>query len=348
MYRLGTRTTNGGSMNAFPYDIGVIGAGAWGTAVAMHLARKGLRVLLWAYEKELYEVLSAKRENNLYLPSFLLPDSMDFADSLETLVASAADVVIATPSFAVRATIAPVSGMLKGRNILILTKGFETETLLRMSEVVEETIGNDSRLAVLSGPSFAKEVAEGAFTSVVVSSRDHDLSYYFQRTIHSDNFRVYTSRDIIGVELGGAMKNVMAIGAGIIEGLGLGSNTRAAFMTRALAEIKRLGKALGAKETTFMGLSGMGDLILTAYGNLSRNRAFGAKLAGGGKPEDIIRAQKTVVEGYYTIKAAYTLALNSGIEMPITRELYRISYEGKSLDASLNEIKTRVLKEEDE
>ena len=335
-------------MNVPPYNIGVIGAGAWGTAVAMHLARKGLRVLLWVYERELCETLRANRENSLYLPSFSLPDSMDFTDSLEALVASAADIVIATPSFATRATITPVSGVLRNKNILILTKGFEIETLLRMSEVVTETVGHDSRVAVLSGPSFAKEVAEGAFTSVVVSSGDHDLSYYLQRTIHGDNFRVYTSRDVIGVELGGAMKNVMAIGAGIIEGLGLGSNTRAAFITRALAEIKRLGKALGAKETTFMGLSGMGDLILTAYGNLSRNRAFGLELAKGTRPEDIIRTQKTVVEGYYTIKAAYTLAVKAGIEMPITRELYRIAYEDKSLGASLTEIKTRVLKEEDE
>ena len=335
-------------MNVPPYNIGVIGAGAWGTAVAMHLARKGLRVLVWAYEPELCHILASKRENTFYLPSYTLPDSMDFTDSLEALVESAEDIVIATPSFATRTTIAPVLRALKDKNILILTKGFETETLLTMSEVVKETVGPDSRVAVLSGPSFAKEVAEGAFTSVVVSSEDHDLSNYLQRTVHGDNFRVYTSRDVIGVELGGAMKNVMAIGAGIIEGLGLGSNTRAAFITRALAEIKRLGKARGAKETTFMGLSGMGDLILTAYGNLSRNRAFGAELARGKRPEEIIRMQKTVVEGYYTIKAAYTLAVNSDIEMPITRELYRISYEGKSLEASLNEIKTRVLKEEDE
>jgi glycerol-3-phosphate dehydrogenase (NAD(P)+) len=335
-------------MNVPRYDIGMIGAGAWGTAVAIHLARKGLRVLLWAYEKELYQTLRTKRENNLYLPSFLLPNSMDFTDSLEALVGSAEDIVIATPSFATRATIAPVSRALTDKNILILTKGFETETLLRMSEVVADTIGRSSRIAALSGPSFAKEVAEGAFTSVVVSSEDHDLSNHLQRTIHSDNFRVYTSRDIIGVELGGAMKNVMAIGAGIIEGLRLGSNTRAAFITRALAEIKRLGKALGAKETTFMGLSGMGDLILTAYGNLSRNRAFGVELARGARPADVISMQKTVVEGYYTIKAAYSLAVNSHIEMPITQELYRIAYEGKSLEASLAEIKTRVLKEEDE
>jgi glycerol-3-phosphate dehydrogenase (NAD(P)+) len=326
----------------------MIGAGAWGTAVAIHLAKKGLTVLLWVYEKELYETLRASRKNNLYLPSFRLPGSIEFTDCLEMLSGSTEDIIIATPSFATRATIAPVSEILKGKNILILTKGFEINTLLRMSEVVAETVGGDSRIATLSGPSFAQEVAEGAFTSVVVSSEDNDFSYYLQTKIHSDNFRVYTSRDIIGVELGGAMKNVMAIGAGIIEGLGLGSNARAAFITRALAEIKRLGKALGAKETTFMGLSGIGDLILTAYGNLSRNRAFGIELANGKRPEDVIRARKFVVEGYYTIKAAYTLALNSGIEMPITRELYRISYEGKDLTASIAEIKTRVLKEEDE
>ncbi len=335
-------------MDTTRHDIGIIGAGAWGTAVAMHLARKGSRVLLWVYEKALYEVLKTRRENSLYLPSFTLSDNIEFTDSLETLVRSAADIIVATPSFATRATLNPVSEELKQKNILILTKGFEAETLLRMSEVVEETVGFACHVAVLSGPSFAKEVAQGAFTSVVVSSRDADLSHYLQKTIHGDNFRVYTSGDITGVELGGAMKNVMAIGAGVIDGLKLGTNTQAAFITRALAEIKRLGKALGAKETTFMGLSGMGDLILTAYGNLSRNRAFGTELAKGKKPRDIIQTQKTVVEGYYTIKAAYTLARKSGVEMPITNELYQIVYEDKSLEASLSEIKTRVLKEEDE
>ena len=330
------------------YDTGIIGAGAWGTAVASHLARKGQSVLVWVYEKDLYDTLKTVRENTSYLPGFTLPRNMDFTDSLERLAGSAQDIIIATPSFATRTTIARASGQLGDKNILLLTKGFEADTYLRMSEVVEESIGSVSRIAALSGPSFAKEVAQGAFTSVVVSSKNPDLSHYFQKKIHDDNFRVYTSRDIIGVELGGALKNVMAIGAGIIDGLKLGTNAQAAFITRALAEITRLGKAFGAKETTFMGLSGIGDLILTAYGNLSRNRAFGEELATGKKPDEIIGAQKTVVEGYYTIKAAHALAEKSGIEMPITRELYRIVYEGKSLEASLREIKTRVLKEEDE
>ena len=335
-------------MKAASYDIGMIGAGAWGTAVAMHLARKGLKVLLWVYEPELCHVLTAERENRLYLPSFTIPDTVAYTQSLSTLVDESRDVVIATPSFAVRNIIGPLSGDLTHKKILILTKGFETGTYLRMSQVTKEVVGPGAQVAVLSGPSFAMEVAAGAFTSVVVSSGNHELSRYFQETVHGDDFRVYTSRDLIGVELGGAMKNVMSIGAGIIEGLRLGTNTQAAFITRALAEIKRLGKALGAKDTTFMGLSGVGDLILTAYGSLSRNRAFGVELAKGFGPEEIIQRQKTVVEGYYTIKAAYTLAENSGIEMPITRELYRIVYEGKSLERSLAEIKTRVLKEEDE
>jgi glycerol-3-phosphate dehydrogenase (NAD(P)+) len=328
-------------------DTGIIGAGAWGTAVAMHLARKGTRVLLWVYEKELLKILEEERENRSYLPGFALPENIEFTGSLDVVAGSANNIIVATPSFALRGTLGAIPHKLRDKRILILTKGFETETLLRMSEVVKDVIGKDAPIAALSGPSFAKELAEGAFTSVVVASGNKELSYHFQRVIHNDNFRIYTSDDIIGVELGGAMKNVMAIGAGVIEGLRLGANTQAAFITRALAEIKRLGKALGAKETTFMGLSGMGDLILTAYGNLSRNRAFGGELAKGRSPADIIRLQKTVVEGYYTIKAAYNLARASRIEMPITEELFKIVYEGKRLDASLNEIKTRVLKEED-
>jgi len=329
-------------------DIGVIGAGAWGTAFSIHLSRKGKKVLLWVYEKQLYETLKEKRENTFYLPGFILPENIEFTNSLEMLASSSDNIVIATPSFAIRKTIEGISRSLSDKNILILTKGLETETLLRMSEVVKKVLGGNAHIGVLSGPSFAKEVAGGAFTSVVVSSKNRDLSRYFQRVTHDDNFRVYTSEDIIGVELGGAMKNVMAIGAGIIEGLNLGTNTLAAFITRALAEIRRLGKALGAKETTFMGLSGVGDLILTSYGHLSRNRWFGTQLAKGKKPEDIIGLQKAVVEGYYTINSAYRLAQRLGIEMPITEELYRIVYEGKDLKTSLKDIRSRGLKEEDD
>ena len=330
-------------------NIGIIGAGAWGTAFAIHLARKGFNILQWVYEPNLYEVLKAQHENKLYLPGFILPENINFTDSLHILVQKSEDIIVATPSFALRKTIEPVSEILNGKNILILTKGLEINTLLRMSQVTEEIIDKkNSHTAVLSGPSFAEEVAREAFTSVVVASANKELSMDFQKLINSDNFRVYTSEDTVGVELGGAMKNVMAIGAGIIDGLQLGTNTQAAFTTRAIAEIKRLGKALGAKETTFMGLSGIGDLMLTSYGSLSRNRWFGTELAKGKRPGTIIKEQKKVVEGYYTIKAAYTFSKKLDIEMPITDELYKIVYEEKNLLASLNDIKKRALKEEDD
>ena len=329
--------------------IGIIGAGAWGTAFAIHLARKGIKVLLWVYEPDLYETLKTERENRLYLPGFTLPENVDFTDNLEIIAHKSEGIVMATPSFALRKTIEPISIELVDKDILILTKGLEIDTLLRMSQVTEGLLHQtNNRVAVLSGPSFAEEVARENFTSVVVASTNRRLAYEFQRVIHTDNFRVYTSEDILGVDLGGARNNEKAIGAGIIDALKLGTNTQAAYTTRAIAEIKRLGRTLGAKETTFMGLSGIGDLILTSYGKLSRNRRFGTELATGKKASTIIQEQKQVVEGYYTTKAAYTLSKRFNIEMPITEELYKILYEDKNLKLSLNDIKKRALKEEDD
>jgi len=328
--------------------IGVIGAGAWGTAFSIHLARKGFRVLLWVYEKELCKVLQDYRENKYYLPGFIIPREINWTDTLEEIAHFSEDIVIATPSFALRETVKSLSDKIKDKRILILTKGIEIETLKFMSDVVYELSGKDTDIAVLSGPSFAREVAQGEFTSVVVASLKKEVALYFQNLIHSDDFRVYTTDDVIGVELGGAMKNVMAIGAGIIEGLSLGTNTKSAFITRALAEIRRLGKAMGARDSTFMGLSGMGDLILTSYGALSRNRAFGVELARGRSPEEIISTQNVVVEGYFAIKAAYMLSRNMEVDMPITEELFRIVYERKNIFDSIKDIKARGLKEEDE
>ncbi|MCX8022574.1 MAG: NAD(P)-dependent glycerol-3-phosphate dehydrogenase [Syntrophorhabdaceae bacterium] len=327
--------------------ISIIGAGAWGTAFSIHCARKGIEVLLWVYEENLYGQLLRNRVNDMYLPGFDLPENINFTKDLRDIPLFSKDVVIATPSIALRETIGKISAELSDKNILILTKGIENGTLLRMSEVVQILLGvKNPSVAVLSGPSFAKEVALDMFTSVVIASNKSRVAYDFQKNLHSDNFRIYTSRDVIGVELGGAMKNVMAIGAGIIEGLGLGTNTQAAYATRALVEIMRLGRAMGAKEKTFMGLSGMGDLILTSYGHLSRNRAFGNELAKGKKPEDIISAQNMVVEGYYTVKAAYELSKRLSIDMPITEELYMVIFNGKRLQDSINDIKRRALKEE--
>lgn len=328
--------------------IGVIGAGAWGTAFSIHLARKGFHILLWVYEDDLYGILKDCRENRYYLPGFVLPEEINWTNAISEVASFSDHIVIATPSFALRGTLKHISDHLKGKRILILTKGIEIETLKFMSEIVHELTDIDSNTAVLSGPSFAKEVAKGEFTSVVVASRKKELALYFQNLIHSNDFRVYITDDVVGVELGGAMKNVMAIGAGIIEGLYLGANTKSAFITRAIAEIKRLGKALGAKDSTFMGLSGIGDLILTSYGALSRNRAFGIEMAKGRTPEEIIGTQKAVVEGYFAIKAAYLLSRKLNVDMPITEELYKIVYERKSILNSLNDIKARGLKEEEE
>jgi glycerol-3-phosphate dehydrogenase (NAD(P)+) len=328
-------------------DAAVLGAGAWGTAVALRLAKKGRNVLLWAYEPDLVAIIRETRENSFYLPGVVLPETIDVTDDLQRAGVSSDIVIMATPSFALRATVTQIAATLKNRRILILTKGLETDSLLRMSQVVEELIGSDAAIAVLSGPSFAREVAGSVFTSVVVASKRMDLARFFQELTHGESFRVYTNDDVTGIEIGGALKNVMAVGAGIIQGLQLGSNTLAAYITRALAEIKRLGKALGARETTFMGLSGIGDLILTCTGPLSRNRLFGIELSKGRKAADIVTSQRTVVEGYYTIDAAYRLSRSLEIEMPITEEIYKITYEGKDLRASIEDITRRDYKEED-
>ena len=328
-------------------QIAVIGAGAWGTAFALHLVRTGKQVLLWVYEEDLAEYMKLHRENKDYLPGFILPDSIDFTSDLTSAARYSSDVVVAMPSFALRSTIERISAELTGKRLLVLTKGIERGTFLGMDKVVEQVVGkNTCSIGVLSGPSFAKEVANGDFTASVIASRDKETALYFQQNIHSETFRVYISDDVGGVEIGGALKNVMAIGTGIIEGLHLGMNTQAAFLTRALAEMKRLGKAMGAVETTFMGLSGMGDLVLTSYGSLSRNRMFGIELAKGERPADLIQGRKNVVEGYYSIDAAYNLSRRLGVTMPITEQLYKIIYEGKEIKASFHDIIHREFKKE--
>ena len=327
--------------------VAVIGGGAWGTACAIHLVRRGNSALLWLYEPELCEIINRTRENSYYLPGIRIPEAIECTHLLEQAVEGSNNIILATPSFALRSVLQQAAPYLREKNILILTKGLETETFLRMSEVALQIVGAGSNVAVLSGPSFAREVAKGVFTAVVIASQSKQVSGHFQEMLHNERLRVYTSQDVIGVELGGALKNVMAIGAGMIEGLRLGSNTEAAYVTRALAEIRRLGKALGARDATFMGLSGLGDLVLTCTGPLSRNRQFGIDLAQGKKATEIVAGQRAVVEGYYTIDAAHRLSKARGVEMPITEELYRIVYENKDIRASLEDITARVYKEEE-
>lgn len=327
--------------------VSVIGAGAWGTAFSIHLARSGKKVCLWVYEEELCEILLKTRENSWYLPGFFLPESILVTNDLDCVSEFSDDIVICVPSYAFRQVLEKIKKRMSNKRLLILTKGLESETFMRMSEVAKELIGKEKReVAVLSGPSFAKEVASNLFTAVVVASDEESCAKYFQNLTHSQNFRVYTSCDLVGVELGGALKNVMAIGAGIIQGLELGTNTLCAYVTRALAEMKRFGKACGAKETTFMGLSGMGDLVLTSFGPLSRNRWFGIQIARGEDPKEIIMSQRKVIEGYYTLNAIYRLSEKMGVDMPITLELYRIIYEGKDIRESIRDITLRAAKEE--
>ncbi|MCS7280072.1 MAG: NAD(P)-dependent glycerol-3-phosphate dehydrogenase [Desulfobacterota bacterium] len=329
--------------------ISVIGAGAWGTAFSIHLAKLKKEVCLWIYERDLFEIIGIKRENTFYLPGFILPDDVKLTYELDYAANYSENIVFAVPSYALRKVMEKMGKeALKDKNILILTKGLEAETCKRMSEVAEEILmDSGERIAVLSGPSFAREVASGVFTSVVIASQNKDCAKYFQRLAHGLNLRVYTSDDVVGVELGGALKNVMAIGAGIIQGLSLGTNTLSAYITRALAEMKRFGKAFGAKESTFMGLSGVGDLILTSFGPLSRNRYFGMEIAKGKSPKEVLESQKGVIEGYYTLFAVYNLSQRMKIEMPITSELYQIVYEGKSIEDSIKHIKEREMKEEE-
>jgi glycerol-3-phosphate dehydrogenase (NAD(P)+) len=329
-------------------NIGVIGAGAWGTAFSIQLAGKGHSVLVWAYEPELPDLVRKTGENRLFLTGITLPKGIDFTNDLQAVVKYSDKVVIAAPSFALRSILESVTDGLAKKKILILTKGLEKGTFLTVSRVAGTVLGDTSRIAVLSGPSFAAEVAKKMFTSVVVASTDREIALFFQDMCHDERFRVYTTQDVTGVELGGALKNVMAIGAGIIEGLGLGHNTLAAYITRALAEIKRLGARLGARETTFMGLSGIGDLILTCNGPLSRNRAFGVELAGGRNAREIIESKKVVVEGFHTIDAAYSLSRKLEVEMPITEELHRVVYHAKNIRASFDDICRRAIKEEED
>lgn len=328
--------------------VSVIGAGSWGTAFSIYLARRGRDVLLWVYEPDLLDILKKTRENVYYLRGIKLPNGIGFTNDLGESVEYSNDLVVAVPSFVFAETLSRIKDLTERKRLLILTKGLCAKTHKRMSEIAAETLyGKGVEIAVLSGPSFAKEVAEGLFTSAVIASEDEATSKHFQRLIHSSDFRIYTSGDVVGVEIGGALKNVMAIGAGIIQGLGLGNNTLSAYVTRALAEMKRFGKAFGAKEITFLGLSGVGDLVLTSYGPLSRNRNFGYELAKGKDPKDLISSSKNVVEGYYTLSAAYNLSRIKGVYMPITTELYRIVYEGKSISQAVCDLTKTEGKEEE-
>ena len=330
-------------------SVAVIGGGAWGTALAAHAARLDHDVRLWAREADVVRDVNERHENRLFLEGVALPASIRASTDPAEALERAEIVLLVPPSAFLRAVTKQIAPALPpGARIAIATKGIENDTLQLMLDVVAEELQSvdPATLGALSGPSFAREVASGLPTDVVVAARDEVAAGALQAALHSPFFRVYTSKDPIGVEVGGAMKNVLAIAAGACDGLGLGTNARAALVTRGLSEMARLGAALGGDPLTFMGLSGVGDLILTTTGALSRNRALGLKVAEGLDPATYLASQRTVAEGYLTAKAAWELACKRGVDVPITEMVYRVLHEGLPLLDAMKILMTRAHKEE--
>ena len=329
--------------------IGVIGAGSWGTTLANLLAKKGLDVMLWVYEQDLALRLKKNRVNDLYLPDFKLAERLEYTSALDEVIVDRQALVLVPPSQVMRTVVSRISSRLKTDCLLIsASKGIENDSLLTMSEVLTEIFGTDisSRSAFLSGPSFAKEVAAELPTAVAVASEDSRLAAKVQDLFSTDYFRVYTNPDVMGVELCGALKNVIALAAGVSDGLGFGYNTRAALITRGLVEMARLGKAKGANLETFSGLAGMGDLVLTCTGDLSRNRTVGMELGRGSSLEEILGKMRMVAEGVKTTLSAYQLGRRLGVDMPITNQMYEILYAGKEPRQAVNDLMMRDLKPE--
>jgi glycerol-3-phosphate dehydrogenase (NAD(P)+) len=329
--------------------IGVIGGGAWGTALAILLAEKGHDVTLWMYEEDLAEETARSRENRVYLPGFSLPASLAVTSSFGTAAADKSVILSVVPSHTVRSVTQQFASYLAKNTVIIsASKGIEPDTLMPLSEVFKEILPAElhSGLCFLSGPSFAKEVARKMPTAITLASYDPLAGKRAQTVLSTDYFRVYTNPDVIGVELSGALKNVVAIAAGALEGMGFGYNTMAALLTRGLAEMARLGVAMGGKPATFSGLAGMGDLVLTCTGGLSRNRTLGVRLGKGEKLAEIMQGAKTVAEGVKTARAARALAQKYKIDMPIVDEVYQLLYEGKDPKLAVKDLMTRELKAE--
>jgi glycerol-3-phosphate dehydrogenase (NAD(P)+) len=332
--------------------VAIIGAGAWGTGLAIVLGRKGNHaVRLWANETEVCESIAACRVNDRFLPGFTLSDTVQATNDIHSALEGAEIVVSVMPSQHCRALFERMVPSLRPEMLFVsCTKGLEEGTLLRMTEVIGDVLRAHAftpRVAALSGPSFAAEVARGDPTAVTVASIDAELTRTVQHAFNDSRFRVYTNDDVIGVELGGALKNIIAIAAGVCDGLGLGHNSVAALITRGLAEVARLAVACGGRLDTMAGLAGLGDLVLTCTGDLSRNRTVGVELGRGGTLPDIIaRMRGAVAEGVFTTKVAVALARKKGVEMPITEQMYAILENGKSAQQAIEDLMTRAAKRE--
>jgi glycerol-3-phosphate dehydrogenase (NAD(P)+) len=329
--------------------IGVIGAGAWGTALAKHLAEKGLEVCLWAYEHDVVNAINTAHKNPVFLKDILLPPGLTATSSLVEAIKGRDGVLFAVPSHLTRSVLRQLAPCFSGAlPFVCATKGIEENTAKLMTQVMEDELPPSMHrsLMVLSGPSFASEFSAGKPTAVCLAGPDEQLVRRFQSALMTPVFRVYADPDIIGVELGGALKNVMALAAGVIDGLDLGLNARAALITRGLAEIIRLGVAMGADPRTFYGLSGVGDLVLTCTGTLSRNHSVGVRLGQGEKLETILAGMQAVAEGIRTSRAALTLARRYQVDMPIIQEINAVLYDDKSCRKAVSDLMERDAKPE--
>jgi len=331
--------------------IGVIGAGSWGTTLANVLAKKGHDVTLWVYEADLAKRLQETGVNDLYLDGITLSSKLAYTNDLAVAAQNSQLILLVSPSQVMRHVLKDLNAYITEDCLLVsAAKGIENGTLLTMSEVLQEVLGEQvaKRSAFLSGPSFAREVAVEQPTAVTVAADNPEIAHRVQEIFSTDYFRVYTNQDVVGVEIGGAMKNVIALAAGVGDGLGFNHNARAALITRGLVEISRLGEAKGAQEATFSGLAGMGDLVLTCTGDLSRNRSVGIELGKGRKLDEILNQMRMVAEGVKTTLSAYQLAAKIGVAMPITEQMYQVLYEEKDPKQAAADLMTRALTSEDE
>ena len=331
-----------------PEPIAIIGGGAWGTALAVNLGRRGVPVGLWMHEEDLVRRMLARHDNPVFLPGVDIPDTVRPTHDVSAAVAGVSLVVFAVPTPFARDLHRELSRHIAPRlPVVVATKGIEEDTLLLPTEVAASCLGTDTPIAAISGPSFAEEVARGAPTAIVVAAADLQLARAIQDRLSGDTLRLYTNADVIGVQVAAALKNVVAIAAGIADGLGFGHNTLAALITRGLAEIRRLGVARGASPETFSGLASLGDLVLTCTGGLSRNRQVGQALGRGERLSDVIARMLHVAEGVRTARSARDLARQAGVEMPIVEEVHRILYEDGVPRDAVRRLMTRPLGSED-
>ena len=329
-------------------NIAVLGDGGWGTTLAIFLQKKGFKVTLWGAFADYVSQLNIKRVNIKFLPQVKIPRKIEITHNLNKAIADKQLIILAIPFQHMREIILKLKkqpAFSRQSIYLSVTKGIELKTLKRMSEVIHEVLGHIT-LAVLSGPSIAQEVAKGIPTTAVIASHDKDIRKYLQNIFMTEKFRIYTNDDVVGIELGGSFKNIIAIACGISDGLGFGTNTKAAILSRGLAEISRLGAAMGAKINTFSGISGLGDLVTTCVSPYSRNRFVGEQIGKGKSLRQIKAHMQIVAEGIPTTRSAYALSLKYKVEMPITKEVYAVLYKNKSPLKAVRDLMTREKKEE--